>query len=65
MSERYPDGLRLTKSQGRPKVQERLEVVSARVDAFTYQSLVRSAHLQDISVSTLVRRLLIVRLPKA
>jgi hypothetical protein len=51
------------KSIGRPRgVQERLEVVSARLPIATYDDLVRSARAQQISVSCLVRRILILRL---
>lgn len=49
--------------RGRPRVEERMEPVTTRLPVGEYDRLVRAANLQDIHVSALVRRLLILRLP--
>jgi hypothetical protein len=52
----------VTKSRGRPRVQEPLEQVGTRLPVPYYDRLVQIAHDREMSVSGLVRQLLILRL---
>jgi len=49
--------------RGRPKVDEPLEPVMTRLPRGEFEKLCRAAHRQDMKVSALVRRLIILRLP--
>lgn len=65
MMPRYPDGEPKQKRRGRPRVPEPLEPVMTRLPRGEYERLCRAATKQDMPVSALVRRLLILRLPPA
>jgi len=58
--------VRLTvRQRGRPRVEEPLEPVMTRLPRVEYEKLCRAATRQDMPVSALVRRLLILRLPES
>ena len=53
-----------TRQRGRPRVEQPMEPVMTRLPRENYDRLVRAADLQGLSVSSLVRQLLILRIPK-
>ncbi len=54
---------KLTRPRGRPRVETPLERVSTRLPTPEYDRLVRLANRRDQSVSSLIRQLLVLRLP--
>lgn len=62
MTPRYPERIEPARRRGRPRVDEPLERVSTRLPLPIYDKLVSAANQQDVSVSRLVRQLLILRL---
>ena len=59
-----PSDDRPIRQRGRPRVAERLEQVGTRLPIAYYDRLVQIANQRDTSVSSLVRQLLILRLPR-
>jgi hypothetical protein len=53
----------VVRPRGRPRVEEPMSSVSTRLPSDAYDRLIRAANQQDKSVSSLVRQLLILRLP--
>lgn len=51
------------RGRGRPRVDERLEVVSTRLPVKYFDRLVKIANQNETSVANTVRQLLILRLP--
>lgn len=62
MSDQDPLPVSLTKARGRPCIEQRLEPVSTSLPAPYYARLKEIARDRDVSVSKLVRQLLILRL---
>jgi hypothetical protein len=52
------------KPRGRPRVEDPMTRLSTRLPSAEYDRLIRAANQQDTSVASLVRQLLILRLPK-
>lgn len=53
-----------SRPRGRPRVDDPMSPVSTRLPSKAYDQLIRVATQQDTSVASLVRQLLILRLPK-
>lgn len=53
---------RRARPRGRPRVEEPLSAISTRLPASYHDRLIRIANAQEISVSAVVRQLLILRL---
>lgn len=65
MIPRYPDGIRETRGRGRPRVEEPRSSVSTWLPARTHAQLQEIAKREtEGSISALVRRILIVTLPR-
>lgn len=65
MTMRYPEGIPQRRPRGRPRVGEPLSSVTAWLPPGDYDRLVKMAERQtDGNVSALVRRIIIVTLPR-